>query len=282
MPDLSIRDCLKNAEAQLKTIESAKHFALILMAHILQEDKTWVLAHDEHRLTESQKETFFSHVRDLASGKPLPYLTGAQNFYGLDFVVNDSVLIPRPETELMVDEALNWLRARHEPIHALDVGTGSGCIAISLLKNHPDLTVTALDVSTPALETARKNAENHGVSKRLTFLNSDLLSQVTDTAQLICANLPYIPTETVKNLNVTEWEPLLALDGGEDGLDLIRRLLTQSHQVLVKPGLILLEIEVTTGNLALKVAQESYPEADIRLLKDLAGKDRLIRIEVQA
>ena len=282
MPDLTIRDCLKTAEAQLNTTESAKQLALILMAHVLQKDKTWVLAHDDYRLTEAQIKTVFSHVQDLAAGKPLPYITGLQSFYGLDFMVNEAVLIPRPETEQMVDEALNWLRARHEPIHAIDVGTGSGCIAISLVKNSPNLTVTALDVSAPAFEIARKNAERHGVSQHLTLLNSDLLSQVKDTAQLICANLPYIPTETVKTLSVTQWEPTLALDGGKDGLDLIRRLLTQSHQVLVRPALILLEIEATTGNQALQVAQESYPEADIRLLKDLAGKDRLVRIEVPA
>ena len=282
MPDLSIRNCLNKAEAQLNTIKSAKQLALVLIAHALHRDKTWVLAHDDYHLKEAENKAFLKDVQSLVAGKPLPYITGKQSFYGLDFLVNESVLIPRPETEQVIEEALKWLRATTAPVHMLDIGTGSACIAISLLKNAPDLTATAIDISEEALAIAQKNAENHTVSHHLTFLKSDLLNQYQGSAQLICANLPYIPSGILNNLSVTDWEPRLALDGGMDGLDLIRRLLAQSHRVLKKPALILLEIEATTGNLALQLARKSYPGAETRLLKDLAGHDRLIRIEVKA
>lgn len=282
MHDLTILDCLKTAETQLKDLENAKQCAIILMAHLLNQPKTWVIANDDHLLHPAISEVFLEHVADLAKGKPLPYITKKQSFYGLDFMVSPGVLIPRPETELMVDEALDWLRTRNVAGHAIDVGTGSGCIAISLLKNIPDLTLTALDISDQALKVALANAKRHDVSQRLTLIKSELLNQFEGQAQVICANLPYIPSETLKNLAVTDWEPSLALDGGQDGLVFIRRLLVQSQQVLEKPGLILLEIEATTGPLAVEVARESYPNADIQLRKDLAGKDRLIRIEVEA
>ena len=196
--------------------------------------------------------------------------------------MSPAILIPRPETELLVEEALSWLSKNPEVQTGLDVGTGSGCIAISLLKNNNSIKITALDISNEALKIARENAKSHQVSHRLDLLQSNLLSQFNGQASLICANLPYIPSQTLQTLAVTKWEPALALDGGADGLKLIRDLLSQSQKVLKAPGLILLEIEESTGEKALEAAKQAYPQASVALLKDLAGKDRLIRIEVPA
>mgnify|MGYP000851677319 FL=1 len=282
MAKLSIRDCLKQAEARLKHIENPNTSALILMAHVLNMPKTWLLAHPENTLDECQKEVFLGLVSRLSDGEPLPYLTGTQSFYGLDFKVSPAVLIPRPETELLVEEALSWLSKNPEAQTALDVGTGSGCIAISLLKNNESIKITALDISNETLKIASENAKSHQVSHCLDLVHSNLLSQFNGQTSLICANLPYIPSQTLQTLAVTEWEPALALDGGEDGLKLIRDLLSQSQKVLKAPGLILLEIEESTGEKALEAAKQAYPQASIALLRDLAGKNRLIRIEVPA
>lgn len=280
MLQLSIHDCLKKAEAKLKFTDEPRLSAIILMAHLLNQTKTWVLAYSEETLSESQYQAFFALVERLAGGEPLPYITGKQSFYGLNFKVNPAVLIPRPETELLVDEALKWLQDQPDEKQILDVGTGSGCIAISLAKNSPSHPIRAIDISESALKIAAENAKTHGVENRISFVQANLLENFKGKVDLICANLPYIPTTSLANLDVIKWEPGLALDGGMDGLFFIRQLLEQSQHHLNVPGLILLEIDSTTGESALNLARHFYPNADIHLLKDLAAKSRLLRIEV--
>jgi len=280
MPDLSIHDCLKEAELKLRFKEEPRLSAIILMARLLNQTKTWVLAYPEEVLSEKQYQAFFALVDRLAEGEPLPYITGKQSFYGLDFKVNPAVLIPRPETELLVDEALKWLQEQPDRKQILDVGTGSGCIAISLAKNSHNNLIKATDISKDALKVAADNAKTHGVENRISFVQANLLENIKGKVDLICANLPYIPTAALAELEVINWEPGLALDGGMDGLSLIGKLLEQSLHHLNIPGLILLEIDSTTGESALNLARHFYPNADIHLLKDLAGKNRLLRIEV--
>ena len=280
MPDLSIHDCLKKAEAKLYSIDDPQLSAIILMAHLLNQTKTWVLAYTEETLSESQYQAFFALVERLAEGEPLPYITGKQSFYGLDFKVNPAVLIPRPETELLVDEALKWLQDQPDEKQILDVGTGSGCIAISLAKNSHNNPIKATDISEDALKIAAENAKTHGVENRISFVQANLLENFKGKVDLICANLPYIPTTSLAELEVINWEPALALDGGMDGLSLIGKLLDQSLHHLNIPGLILLEIDSTTGESAFSLARHFYPNADIHLLNDLAGKSRLLLIEV--
>lgn len=280
MPDLSIHDCLKKAEAKLYSIDDPQLSAIILMAHLLNQTKAWVLAYSEETLSKSQYQAFFALVERLAEGEPLPYITGKQSFYGLDFKVNPAVLIPRPETELLVDEALKWLQDQPDEKQILDVGTGSGCIAISLAKNSQNNPIKATDISEYALKIAAENAKTHGVENRISFVQANLLDNFKGKVDLICANLPYISTTNLAELEVINWEPALALDGGMDGLSLIGKLLEQSLHHLNIPGLILLEIDSTTGESALNLAHHFYPNADIHLLKDLAGKSRLLLIEV--
>jgi len=280
--EFTLGEILSNLKSQFsRWSETPSLDAQVLLVHISGQKRAWVLAHPEARLTPEQQVALDRAVSRLEAGEPLPYILGHWEFYGLDFNINAATLIPRPETELMVEQAIQWLAAPPRRRCAADIGTGSGCIAISLAIKIPDLRVTATDISPAALEVAQSNAENHDVASRIDFKQADLLSLPAPdpTYHLICANLPYIPTRRLEGLDVFGREPDLALDGGPDGLSLIRRLLPQAARSLSSQGLLLLEIESMQGQAGMHLACETFPEAQIDLLPDLAGRDRLIRIE---
>jgi release factor glutamine methyltransferase len=284
--------------------ETASLDAQLLLAHILGVTRTWVLAHPEVILSTEQLSELEAGARRLEAGEPLPYLLGHWEFFGLDFIVTPAVLIPRPETELMVEQALSWLHTRFgtggaSACRAVDVGCGSGCVAIALAANTPGLQVTAVDLSTQALEVARHNVERHGLAGQVTLAQADLLPQQPPIFDLICANLPYIPTGKLDDLPVARWEPRSALDGGPDGLVLIRRLLQQVVSRLAEHspeavfgaggGLLLLEIESSQGAAAGLLARQAFSlwkaqggEVRVDVLTDLAGMDRLVRVEFSA
>lgn len=265
--------------------------ASVLISHILNKPRTWVLAHPELTLTTEQQRQLEDSLCRLESGEPFPYVIGKWEFFGLEFEVTPDVLIPRPETELLVEKAIAWLHEFPERSVVADVGTGSGAIAISIAAHMPDIKLMASDLSPKALRVAKRNAERHGVSKRIEFVECDLLphpfvplSVGEDLGvrgfDLICSNLPYIPTRELHNLPIYNREPTQALDGGEHGLDQFRKLMKLAPEWLAPNGLILLEIEATQGRKALSMAREAFPDADIRLQKDLAGKDRLLSIDL--
>lgn len=187
------------------------------------------------------------------------------------------MLIPRPETELLVERALALATRFERPLIA-DVGTGSGAIAVSLVAALPQVTAIATDISRPALTIARLNAQRH-LPSELPFVQADLLQPFSSKFDLICANLPYIPTHKLEGLPVSQWEPTLALDGGVTGLDLIERLLHQAASRLSPSGVILLETESSLGRASLSLAETIFPDAEIALHQDLAGQDRLVEIQ---
>jgi release factor glutamine methyltransferase len=250
--------------------------AQVLLAHVLERPRAWVLAHPEAILSPDQERRLNEILAQLELGEPLPYVLGHWEFYGLDFMVNPAVLIPRPETELLVEQALAWLSATPGRRLAADVGTGSGCIAVSLAVHIPDLQVVASDISREALKTAHMNADRHTVSGRVTCVQSHLFPHTRRPFDLICANLPYIPTEILSRLRVAGWEPRLALDGGSDGLKLIRPLIKSASCSLAPGGLLLLEIEASQGAAACALAKAAFPDGEICLQPDLAGNDRLV------
>jgi len=258
--------------------------ASVLLAHIIRKPRTWVMAHPELTLTTEQQKQLDNSLRRLERGESFPYVLGHWEFFGMEFEVTPDVLIPRPETELLVERALAWLQESSGRSTVADVGTGSGVIAISLAVNVPDVHVLATDISRPALQVAQNNASKFGVRERIDFLQCDLLPEDTAPPRnhfgLICANLPYIPTETFRHLPVFGHEPTLALDGGDDGLQLIRRLLHIAPDWLAPHGMILLEIEATRGSQASSLARDLFPQAAIRLHRDLAGQERLLQIQV--
>jgi release factor glutamine methyltransferase len=271
---------LLSALHQLKSIESPRLTAEVLLAHVLGLTRAQVLARPEQTVSPEVEIRYNALVARAAQGEPLAYLTGAREFHGLEFAVDARVLVPRPETEALVDRALELLAPLAAP-NVLDVGAGSGCIAIVLAVKCLTALITALDVSKAALAVARANARRHRVSERITFLQSDLLSSIVHrppSFHLICANLPYIPSAVARALPVSRHEPLLALDGGPDGLSLIQRLLADAPRVLAPGGSLLLEIDDSRGPQALALARAAFPQARIELHRDYAGLDRLIQI----
>jgi len=261
--------------------------ASVLIAHILNKPRTWVMAHPELTLTPSQQNQLDAALVRLENGEPFPYVLGHWEFFGLDFDITSDVLIPRPETELLVEKAIIWLQESKVRRTIADVGTGSGAIAISLAVNIPDADVLATDISSKALQVAKQNSIKHGVNERIEFIECDLLP--TDPSafilqhsslDLLCSNLPYIPTETLSQLSVFGREPTVALDGGADGLNLFRRLLTIAPDWLAPNALILLEIEATLGVQVLNLAYDMFSQAEIHLHQDLTGRDRLLEIRL--
>ena len=274
----TIRDALNAARARIAAAsDSAGLDAQVLLGAVLGVDRAYLLAHPEGELSPEQAARFATFADRAARGEPIAYILGRRAFYDREFYVTPDVLIPRPETELLLEEALAWVK-RRPSARAIDVGTGSGALAVTLAVNAPQVEVYAVDVSEAALGVARRNAETHGVNVR--FVHGDLLTPFLGGAarfDLVMANLPYIPSGDVPALAVSRYEPLLALDGGADGLALIRRLLDQIPQVCDPGALILLETAADQGAAALTLANSLSPQS-ASVLSDYAGHDRIIRM----
>jgi release factor glutamine methyltransferase len=276
----TVKSALDAAQQRLEAVsETAALDAQVLLAHLLNRGRAWVLAHPEAPLSAEQAKSLEQMLKRLQSGEPLPYVLGHWEFYGLDFSLTPDVLIPRPETELLVERAVQWLKVHPFRRLAADVGTGSGCIAVALAVNFPDLYIVAGDRSFGALKVAQANAYKHGVAGRIDCIQLDLLPETGKPFDLVCANLPYIPRSELNNLPVVKREPVMALDGGEEGLELIRRLLKRAPHLLAPGGYLLLEIEASHGEAVLVMAQQAFPEGKVELLIDLAGRDRLVTVE---
>ncbi len=253
--------------------------AQVLLAHFLERPRTWILAHPAATVAEARLDQVRQAAARLSQGEPLPYILGHWEFYGLDFSLTPHVLIPRPETELLVEKAINWLRAHPKRRNAIDVGTGSGCIGISLAKTIPDLHLVMTDISLQALHIAAVNIDKHGLTQRLRLIQSDLLQGITGPFDLVGANLPYIPTNTLLSLPVAGPEPRLALDGGVDGTTYIIKLLEQAKNNLAPGGLMLLEIDASQGETVERLARKHFVAPKVQIFKDLAGLDRCLEIE---
>ncbi|MBX3002877.1 MAG: peptide chain release factor N(5)-glutamine methyltransferase [Anaerolineales bacterium] len=282
---ISIAEALHQSLTALASFsETARLDGEVWLARVLGAERSWLLAHGEQPLSERQASDWASGLQRLAAGEPLPYLLGEWEFYGLPFQVSPAVLIPRPETELLVEEAIGWLRGRkvqaqpYAPARAADVGTGSGIIPIAIAANVADVHFHAIDLSAEALAVAHSNVARHGLSQRIRLQRGDLLAALHTPLDLITANLPYIPSPRVPTLAVAAWEPQIALDGGADGLVLIRTLLQQAQQCLQPGGLLLEEIDPELEDASLHLARQTWPSAQVDVLPDLAGRPRLLRV----
>lgn len=216
----------------------------------------------------------------MLSSKPSQYIKGWVEFYKLRFKVTPDVLIPRPETELIVDEVINYTSSNNKSFTLLDVGTGAGNIAISIAKNLPKAKIFATDVSFEALEIAKENAKFHRMGRRIFFLQSDLLENIKNCPDVLVTNLPYIPEERIPYLDssVKDFEPHIALDGGLDGFELYRKLFKQIKEKGWKPRLIVGEIDYTHGELAIQEALKYFPKAQAEVKTDLAHKQRILKV----
>ena len=259
--------------------------AEVLLGHVLGLGRAQLHAHWDDPLAAAQAERYAELIRRRAAHEPVAYLIGARSFYDLDLYVDRRALIPRPETEHLAEEALAWVQAHQpckgRPLRVVDVGTGSGALAVVLARHLPQAQVWAVDISAEALAVAACNVGRYGLQGRVLLLCADLLSTFGGLFDLIVANLPYISREALLSLpqDVAGYEPQVALDGGEEGLEVIRRLLAQAPERLASPGLLLLEIDHRQGDRVMEMAQENLPEAKVSLLHDYAGLERVVRVE---
>ncbi|MEQ8676505.1 MAG: peptide chain release factor N(5)-glutamine methyltransferase [Aggregatilineales bacterium] len=277
----SIFDALKDARYRFEPVSSSANLdAQLLLAQCLGQSRAYVIAHKEQILTQAEQSAYETVVARRAQGEPIAYILGTRAFYDREFIVSPAVLIPRPETEHLIEAALDFIKIR-DGITAVDVGTGSGAIIVTVKANAPHINAYATDISPDALHIARKNATENSVE--ITFFQGNLVHPLIDAnihVDLLMANLPYIGTETLQTLDVRKFEPHLALDGGADGLDLIRELLLeQCPQVCNAGALILLEIGADQGEATRRLAQSLHP-VEVKIIKDYAGHDRIVSIRL--
>lgn len=260
--------------------ESPRLDAEILLAHARGCPRIQLYTNYDQPLTDTERATMRDLVKRRAAAEPVAYLVGHREFFGLDFRVTKDVLIPRPDTETLVVDAIETLKPQAAP-RVLDVGTGSGCITISLAVNCPNAEVTAIDLSASALAIAQANAETHNVAGRIRWLCGDLFVPLTSGEQfdLIASNPPYIASAEIDKLaaDVRLHEPRSALDGGPDGLDVIRRLIAAAPAHLAEQGKLLIEISGEQANAVTQLLATNGQYDDIAVLKDLAKQPRVVR-----
>jgi len=276
---MNIGAVLRESSTLLQAVTDVPRLeAEVLLTHVTGLPRTALLAHPERPLPTDRWAAYEARVRRRAAGYPLPYLIGRVEFYGLEFAVTPDVLIPRPETERLVEMA----RARRPGV-IVDVGTGSGCVAVALAVHLPGAQVYATDLSGPALRVAAANARRHGVEDRVRLIQGDLVGPLTGPIDLVVSNPPYVAEGEWAFLpeSVRQHEPRLALDGGADGLAVIRRLLTDVPRLLRPGGVLLVEIGATQREAAAALAHSLLPEARVAVHPDLAGRDRVLEIEFQ-
>ncbi|MBE7551292.1 MAG: peptide chain release factor N(5)-glutamine methyltransferase [Anaerolineales bacterium] len=286
----SLGNILEKAIHRLSAVgcDTPRLDAEVLLAHNLGRERTWLYLHPSDSLDENQEKQFEELLHRREQREPVAYIIGHKEFFGLEFQVNPHVLIPRPDTELLVETAIKWsiinnqLSIVNRKFTIVDVGTGSGCIAVALAKHTPDLSIIAVDTSPEALRLARLNAEQHAVADRITFLSGDLLELLLEPVDLIVSNPPYVsqPELAAAMPEVSKYEPRLALDGGPDGLEVIRRLLSQAREKLARGGSLLVEIGSGQGQVVFQLAHSYFPKADIQIKQDLAGLDRLLVVQM--
>ncbi|MFH1091399.1 MAG: peptide chain release factor N(5)-glutamine methyltransferase [Pseudomonadota bacterium] len=264
-----------------KGVETPRLDAEVLLSDLLGLTRVELYLNFDRPLKSDELADYRHRVQRRAVREPVAYITGHKEFYSLDIQVSPEVLIPRPETELLVDEALFLVRERWpgtEDLKLCDLGTGSGAVALALASELKTACIWAVDVHPLALAVARKNAAGHGLEKRMEFVLGDLLQPFEGAAlkfHLITANLPYVPRWAWADmpLDVRDYEPRLGLDGGEDGLDLIRRVVAQAREYLAPQGALLLEIWPTHGPEIVQLAA-GFGYGRVKLVPDLAGRDR--------
>jgi release factor glutamine methyltransferase len=269
-------------------VESAQLDAAVLLAYVLGVNKTWVYAHPTRQLTEPEISRYEALVRRRMRHEPVAYLIGYKSFYGLDITVDKRVLIPRPETEILVERALaevQWRSQEAQTPVVADVGTGSGAIAIAVACNARDATVYAVDISDDALAVAEQNIWRYGLAEQVHLLPGHLLEVLPEPADVILANLPYVATDALAKLppQIRDYEPVLALDGGPDGLRVIAKLLAQlatpeGGSKLKPGGRMYLEIGSDQGEGMHSLVRELLLEAHVEIQVDYAALDRVAMI----
>ena len=275
---MNIEEILKKEINNLKqnNIENSTLKAKILLANILNVKKEYLLIHSEEEVKQEDKIKYENCIKELIKGKPLQYITNKQEFMGLNFYVDENVLIPQPDTEILVEKAIEIAETTQKN-KILDMCTGSGCIAISLAKNINNVQITAVDISNSALNVANKNAINNNVENKIKFINSDMFNNIEEKFDIIVSNPPYIETETINKLEIeVQNEPHLALDGGIDGLKFYKIIANNAFEYLNENGYLLLEIGYNQQKSVTQLLQDTGKYKNIETIKDLGGNYRVV------
>lgn len=285
---ISIADAIREGAQQLRQagVLEPRREAGSLVAHVLDQDRSFILTHPEEELGPDQAKLLREWLARRASGEPLQYLTGRQEFYGLDFEVTPDVLIPRPESEVLVEAALKLMRELTGEPFICDVGTGSGCLATTLLHELRTARALAIDISLPALEVAKRNAVRHAVNHRIGFVAADCFSAFSLNGSspalfdMVVSNPPYVKEDAMAGLQreVRDYEPRTALAAGRDGLAIIRRLLLDTPRFLKPSGYLLFEIGFDQG-LAVEQLIDPNVWKLLEIHPDLQGIPRIVALE---
>ncbi|HEX9861095.1 MAG TPA: peptide chain release factor N(5)-glutamine methyltransferase [Nitrospirota bacterium] len=280
---MTVNDALNAAERELAAsgVDGPRLTAELIMAHVMETGRAGVYARLRDELAAVEAERFFELVERRAGREPLQHITGRQEFFGLDFEVTPDTLVPRPETELVVTEALKRVAGTTGALVA-DIGTGSGCIAVAVAVNAPGAIVYAVDVSGPALAVAGRNAGRHGVADRVRSMQGDLLGPLAGMGlegrlDVIVSNPPYIPAADIPGLQPeVQFDPDSALDGGPDGLDVVRRILRDAPAFLKPGGALLVEVGAGQSDAVMQIVSETGGMSVDTFLVDFAGIERVL------
>jgi len=278
---VTLAEALHAAQSRLREagIDDAGLEAEVLLRHALDLDRAQLYARLHEGLDETHRADFQRLINRRVAHEPTAYIVGHKEFYGIDLEVTPDALVPRPETELLVDEALRV--APDGPCAIADVGTGCGAIAVALATRLPQAVIYAIDDSERALALAARNVERFGLTSHIRLLRGDLLDPLPEAVDLIVANLPYVKTGDWEALppEIREHEPRAALDSGPNGTEALERLLRVAPSYLRPKGRLLAEIAWDEGELLVEVARECFPRARVTIEKDLAGLDRILMIQ---
>ena len=276
---MTIKKALELAIEKLNksNIENPIKCAKLVLAYVLKQEKEYLVINDNKEITKAQEENFLKLINKLIEGYPIQYLTNKQEFMKLNFCVNENVLIPRQDTEILVEEVIKLIN-KDKDYKILDLCTGSGAIAVSLAKYIENCNIYATDISKNAIEVAKINAKNNYVDKKIKFINTNMFENISNEIfDLIVSNPPYIKTEDIDNLDKNvKYEPIIALDGGESGLEFYEIIVRNAYKYLNKNGYLCLEIGYNQKQDVCNLLKKSGKYKDIIVKKDLSGNDRVV------
>ena len=273
--DDTVVKAIRHGTKILRSTDEPQLEAEVLLAHYLNVSRSWLAAHPEAFLSERVLDSYKDALQRRNGGEPLPYLLGYWEFFGISFAVDKRALIPRPETEIIVEHSIS-IAGNNLNTRIADVGTGCGTIAIALALNLPDALLFATDISQDALSLARTNSIHHAVHNRIEFIQTDLLTS-TGKFDIICANLPYLTTQEACTLAVGRHEPRLALDGGPSGMNIIQKMIATASNHLIDGGSLLMEFGNSSSKI-LEIANFYFGSANCKLIPDYAGRLRMLKV----
>ncbi len=280
---MTIKELLNQAVIMLKNenIDAPKNKARILLQSTLKKSREYLMIYDNKEIENNERDKYIKNVKRLILGEPLQYITGKQEFMKLNFLVTKDVLIPRADTEILVENVIKLAENIPNPV-ILDLCTGSGAIAVSLAKYIRNVHICAVDISSKALQIAKKNAELNGVKNNIEFVESNLFDKIKDKKfDIIVSNPPYIETNTIKTLpKDVQNEPKIALDGGKDGLDFYRKISENGYKFLNRQGYLCLEIGYNQRIKVKEILEKQKRYININCLKDLCENDRVIVAQI--